>query len=583
LAGKDACGLKRCQVMNAHDQTECRAVKDLLVALSAGELESELASQLRAHLDVCADCSETLAEFNRAQQLAVELKLASPKLDRYPEFLRRLAASEAQAEKEAELMIAESVESNDQIVALAAIQAEKDLASAASQAGAAAVIPLFGNRLVFRSGFGRGFDLQIISKQQRELFRLSANSLAKAAAIVAGVGVFAATTLFALGAVIVLLVQQWQKPGQQIRQDGPLKEQRPQPFQAIPPNLPWLQTVTGDNRTLAIWKAGRQVQAGFINSQDAKIPGSFTLLIPMQPEDRPSFEPGITDCALATDGQNFVVVREHSSNILAWSLKPPNDKHHPPLSERPIVLSNKGVQPAIAWAGGRYLVVWIEPDPYLPKIKMIELGGDGRPLQASAIIVAETERENEKLGAPIIAAHGGKAMVVYQKQGGALIARMWDQANGLSGLPVELLQQKGFMINRPLLTAVGDGFYFCLGENHHEGAELRLVKINLAGEVQKVQMLAVLRMPILTFDFRVTGEGMALIWSEAAVGGAQIFAQRFSLEGAPSTAVVNLTPSEIPPLAFAFADADGKAMIWHEAHPVEMQLPIAIRRIDWNR
>lgn len=572
--------------MNAHNPTECRAVEDLLVTLSAGELETELALQLRAHLEVCAHCSEAFAGIARAQQLAAELKLSSPELDRYPEFLRRLAASEAQAAKVAD-WVAEPVRSGNQIVSLVPIASEKELAtSATSQAGAAAIIPLFGNRLVFRSGFGRGFDLQITSSQNRELFHLSANSLTKAAAIVAGVSVFAASTLIAFGFIVIFLFRQWQSAGEQtaVQRVNP-QEQVSDPRHAppIPQNFPWLQTVAGDRSALALWKAGSQVQAGFIEGQGASISHSFTLLTPAHTQNRPLVEPRMTDCTIASDGQNFVTVREQSGSLFVWELKPQASKQHSPVSEQPIVISHKGVQPAIAWAGDRYLVVWIEPDPNLPKIKMIELGKDGRPLQFLAMTVAETDRANEKLGTPSIAAQAGKAIIVYQKQGGVLLAKLWDSVNGLRDSQFELLRQKGWMINRPILSVARDGYFLCLGENQPEGGELRVASISFAGEVQKTQTFAVARTQILTFDFRASGEEMALIWSEAEVGGAQIFAQRFSLEGIASTRVVNLTPPGIAPLAFAFADAEGKAMIWHEARPAEKQFPVATRRIGWSR
>lgn len=572
--------------MNSNAQTECRAVDDLLVALSAGQLERELAAQLRAHLDVCALCAETLAGIRRAQELAAGLKLASPELDRYPEFLRRLAANEAQVVRDAEL-IAEPVESNPQIVALAPIRSERELAeNAVPQAGAAAVIPLFGNRLIFRSGFGRGFDLQVTSGQNKELFHLSANSLAKAAAVVAGFGIFAAASLFALGFVVVAIVQQWQKPHGQIaeqpRPEALPQEHRPQPGDGLPQNLPWLQTVAGENSTLTLWRAGGQVQAAFMDRRGAWLSNPFFLISAPSPKDKFSFEPRMTDCAAATDGQEFVVVREEANRILAWHLKPSTGKPQPD-DERPVLLSNRGFQPAIAWAGDRYLVVWIEPDPNLPKIKMIELGSDGHPLQPEDMTVAESESRNGKLGTPNVVAQDGRAMIVYSKQGGAIIARIWNQANGLSGSAVELLQQKGFMVNRALLAVDGEGISLCLGETRPEGSELRFAKISFAGEVQTMQTLAASRMPILTFDFRVNEAGMALIWSEAALGGAQIFARRFSPEGVASTRVVNMTPSEIAPLAFAFADTEGKAMIWHEAQPAQGKFPVATRQIDWSR
>lgn len=574
--------------MNGHDQTECRAVDDLLIAVSAGELEAELTAQLQAHLKICANCREAMATIRRAQQLAAEMKLASPELDRYPEFLRRLAANEAQEVEEAEL-ITDSMKSTAQMASLATIREENELATgAATQAGVAAIIPLFGNRLVFRSGFGRGFDLQVTSKQNRELFHLSANSLVKAAAVVAGVGIFAATTLFALGFMGLLLFRQWQKAGSQNADQPIAKPEQVKPqgqfpdsghAPPIPQNVPWVQTVAGENSTLALWKAGSQIQAGFIDHQNP-FPNPVTLLTPGAFTNRPSHEPRITDCAIASDGQGYMVVREQQGNILAWNLSPRVESQ---LASRPIVLSEIGFQPAIAWAGDRYLAVWIEPDPALPKIRMIELGKDGRPLQASAMTVAESERETEKLGTPSIVAQTGKAMIVYQRQGGAILAKMWDSANGLDNSQFELFRQNGWMINRSVLSVAGNSYYLCLGENRPEGAELRVAKISFAGEVQQMQTLVVSRTQILMYDFRVFGENMAMIWSEAAPGGAQIFAQRFSLEGIPATSAIHATPSEIPPMAFAFADAEGKAMIWHEARPSEGRVPVAIRRIDWSK
>ncbi|MBS1787855.1 MAG: zf-HC2 domain-containing protein [Acidobacteria bacterium] len=566
--------------MNAHDRTECRAVEDLLIALAAGELEAELDSQLRAHLDACADCRSSLAGIHRTQRFAAELKLASPELDRYPEFLRRLAASEAQAAKEIE-----RVETNPQVISLAPVPAEQELAASATpQAGAAAVIPLFGNRLIVRSGFGRGFDLQISSRQNRELFRLSANSLAKAAAVLAGVGVFAATSLAALGLLVVWMFrhlpesslphqpeQAQQQPGQFNRPDAPN-------FQ--PQNLPWLQTVVGNNWTLAIWRAGNQVQAGFVKSESGELSDPFILASPSLDKRA---ESRITDCAFATDGQSFVVIREQGSTLFSWHLQPSREKPHSGISEPPLVIAAKAFQPAIAWTGDRYLVVWIEPDPGFPKLKLLELGRDGRPLQPTAMIVAETEDANQKVGTPGIVAQSGKALILYQMPGHSLMVRFWDSANGLSEAPYELLKYKGQMLNRPVLAATGDKFYLCWGENFPEGAELRLAVVNARGEVENVQTLSVSRTPLIAFDFKLSGEEIALMWAEFAAGGGQIFAKRFSVAGQELSGAMNVTPAEIPPVAFAFANSEGTAMVWHEALPKQTQLPVFGRRIEWKK
>lgn len=567
--------------MNSNVQTECRAVGDLLVALSAGELESELAAQLRAHLDECADCSYSLAGIHRAQQLAVELKLASPELDRYPEFLRRLSASEAKIASDGE-----SVESKSQIVLLATIPAKQDLAlNAAPQTGAAAVIPLFGNRLIVRSGFGRGFDLQITSRQNRELFRLSANSLAKVAAVVAGFGLFAAASLAAVGLLIVWMFRhspERSAPAQpEQAQQQPGQFNRPEAPNFQPQNLPWLQTVVGNNWTLATWRAGNQVQAGFVEPESGAVSDPFLLASAVA--DQRAAESRITDCAIATDGQSFVVVREQGSTLFAWHLRPSQEKPRSGISEPPLVIATRAFQPAIAWAGDRYLVVWIEPDPGFPKLKLLELGRDGHPLQPTAVTVAETKDANQKVGTPGIVAQSGKALIVYQMPGHSLMARLWDSAKGLSEAPYELLRYKGQMVNRPALAATGDKFYLCWGENFAEGAELRWAVVNAGGEVVKTQTLAVSRTPIIAFDFKLSGEEMALMWAEFAAGGGQIFAKRFSVAGQELSGAINVTPAEIPPVAFAFANSAGTAMVWHEARPKRTQLPVFGRRIEWKQ
>ncbi|MFN0111340.1 MAG: zf-HC2 domain-containing protein [Blastocatellia bacterium] len=576
--------------MNFNVQTECRAVEDSLVALAANELDAELSAQLRAHVDDCANCQSSLAEIRRAGLLAGELKLVSPELDRYPEFLRRLAASEAQAAREI-VLEGELVSSVGEVLALTPIKASMELkASEIQQAGAAAVIPLFGHRLIIRSGFGRGFDLQVSSRQNRELFHLSANSLAKAAAVVAGFGMFAALSLFALGMLVVWMVRQaaptFSPPSaEQIHQQEPmphLGERRLQNFGEQ--KLPWLQTVAGDGWALAMWKAGNQVQAGFIEPESGALSDPFILALPNlgTPAANEAAESRITDCSLATDGQSVVAVREQMGNVFVWHLQPSSNKPRAGISPMPIVIGSRAFQPAIAWAGDRYLVVWIEPDRNFPKLKMVELDRAGRPLQPAALTVAETESANLKVGTPSIVAQSGRALIVYQRQGNSLMARSWDSTAGMSEAPVELLRHKGQMINRPVLAAIGGKFLVCWGENYPEGSELRWGSVNPVGEVEKLQTLAVSRMPIISFDFKASGKEMSLIWSEAAEGGAQIFAQRYSPTGRALSRAINVTPSEIPPMAFAFANAEATTMVWHEARPIQMQSPVLSKRIKWN-
>src|SRR5215813_17825 len=80
--------------MNELYQSECRAISELLIALAADELEPERAAQLHTHVAQCPSCQAELTAAPQTYELAAGLKLDSPALDRYPEFLRRLAADE---------------------------------------------------------------------------------------------------------------------------------------------------------------------------------------------------------------------------------------------------------------------------------------------------------------------------------------------------------------------------------------------------------------------------------------------------------------------------------------------------------
>lgn len=566
--------------MNTHDRTECRAVEDLLVALTAGELENELTSQLRAHLEHCSNCSLMFAEINRAQQLAADLKLNSPDVDRYPEFLRRLAASEARISRELE------VRSDNAALVRNAASEVAHANGEAAEAGVAAVIPLFGNRLIVRNGFGGGFDLQIKSRQGKELVHVSANSLMKAAVVVGGFGLFAATSVLVIGFLAFSYFQKTDKtalPPEVIRQ-----ENSPQVGKVNQHHLPWIQTVTGESNTLAVWKAGHQVQAAFFDRRNNPISTPFILLLPIALEKQP-VESALSDCALATDGENFVVVREQAGTIWAWLLKPSTSLGS--KGEMPIALGDRALQPAIAWAGDRYLVVWIEPDPRWPKIRMLELDKDARPTQATALTVAETLRENQKVGSPAVAAESGKALILYQKQGDGLAAKIWRSTDGLSEAAIQISQQKaqqnGLLQARVLTAWHDEEFFLCWRAATGEGAEINFARISADGKSVKSQNLMLTRMPITAFDFRISRNQMALVWSENVAGGAQVLGQHLSHEGKSLGTVTNIFAGSEAPMALAFADKEGNAIIWHKHRQPNLQsaqhgFPVAVSEIDWK-
>ena len=403
--------------MNLANRTECRAVEDLLVALAAGELEGEHAAQLRAHLNDCADCQEVSADLRHAGELAAALKLTSPELDRYPEFLRRLAASEAQAPREAESLALSSIERN--------LEPLSD-ANAPTEAGVAAVIPLFGNRLAVRNGFGQGFDLRVTSAQGRQWLHLSAKSLTRVAAVTAGVSLAAGISVVAL---LLIFFSFGNRP--QPESQTPPRAEGQMPPRGLPPrrvdDAPWIQTASNTERTLAIWTENDQLQAGWIEHGNRSLSAPFLLEAPVL-GNRPPMPPRMAECSVATDGKDFVVLREVEGAIYLWRLG-----HQTELTP-PILISQKGAQPDVAWIGDRYLVVWVAPDTVSPVIEMIELGSDGKPLQTSATVIAQTE-QGDKVGLPGVTSDGNQALVSWFLQsGGLMIGILRKTSDGYAAL-----------------------------------------------------------------------------------------------------------------------------------------------------
>ncbi|HMY72608.1 MAG TPA: zf-HC2 domain-containing protein, partial [Blastocatellia bacterium] len=374
--------------MNTDRAKECRAVEDLLVALAAGELESEHAAQLRAHLEDCARCSSAFAEVSRAETLAASLKLESPQIDRYTEFLRRLAAGESQS---------------------LTVNSEQPLDPANdAKAGVAAVIPLFGNRVAVRNGFGRGFDLSVTSRQGREWLHLSAKSLTRVAAVAGGVSLAAGISVVAL---LWMLFTFGKSPSTEPQNPPPVE--RP-PMRAAD-DAPWIQTASTAERTLAIWREGTELQAGWMSRGQSVLSDRFQLRAPVNTPvkgNRPPLPPRAMECAVATDGKDFIVLREIEGGIYLWRIESQT-------VAPPILLSRKGAQPRAAWIGDRYVVVWVAPDMLSPVIEMLEVGRDGRPLQTSATLVAQTA-QGGKVGLPGVTGGNGKVLVTYFVQGGAL-------------------------------------------------------------------------------------------------------------------------------------------------------------------
>lgn len=530
----------------------------MLVALAAGELEGEHEAQLRAHLELCANCQAAFAEINRAAELAGGLKLASPEVDRYPEFLRRLAAREAELQSEA--------------AALTPVErALKPVSEAnASAAGMAAVIPLFGNRLAVRNGFGQGFDLSVTSRQGKQWLHLSAKSLTRVAAVTAGVSLVAGISVVSL----LLLFFSWNRPQPQTpqRADGQL------------PNLPlfrqddgpWIQTASAAAGTLAIWKENAQLQAGWIEHSAPAEARRFTLALPPLPQSlrQGNSPPRMAECSVATDGESFVVLREVEGGIYLWRLEKDAASAAPPM-----VITRKGAQPDVAWIGDRYVAVWVVPDAVSPVVEMIELGSDGRALQTSATVVARTD-QGDKVGLPGVAGSNGRVLICYFLQSGALLTRIFVKAgdNYEASNAAEVGNTEG-PYHRPVrLLAVPDGYLACWDVANADGAEIRLAKLDQQGKLISLKPLARARTPITSFDLKLAGDGrVILLWSEVQPGGALTFTQSFSFDGDPLRYPQNVFVADNKPSAVVFGDAEGTALVWPGTrHPGKFQIGVKV-------
>lgn len=556
------------------DRTECRAVEDLLVALAAGELESEHAAQLRAHLDDCADCQAEFARITRTAELAEALKLESPEIDRYPEFLRRLAASEAPSAGEAGA------------IALASV--ERDMVPV--ETGVAAVIPLFGNRVTVRNGFGQGFELRVASSQGNQWLHLSAKSLMRVASIAAGISLAAGISAVALLLIFSSFFSRG-KTSQASLQDPQRTEAQPLNGEPnFPPRrmeeAPWIQTASNAQRTLVIWKENAQLQAGWIEHNDRSLSNRFPLQAPVIGNRQP-LPPRMAECAIATDGKDFLLLREIEGAIYLWRLEPQTssaEKDRAVVSP-PTLLSRKGAQPDIAWIGDRYVAVWVAPDLVAPVIELIELGRDGRALQTTATVVATTEGGG-KVGLPGITGRNGQLLVTYFVRGGVLMARTFTKTGEAydSSEPINIGGAEGPHHMPIHLFAIQDGFLACWDVMNSEGAEIRLARLDQRGKLLGQRSLVRARTPITSYDLKVAADGkdeLMMLWSEVQPGGALTFTQNFSFDGDALNQPQNIFVADSKPAAVAFGDASGRLLVWPEFIFAD-KVPVGIKPIGRN-
>ena len=537
--------------MNEPYRTECRAVATLLVALLADELETERAAQLYMHLEHCAACQAELAALRLTHQHAATLRLESPVLDRYPEFLRRLAADESARSQQALVQLTEPAP-------LVATNQTQPTEPPPTASGLAAVIPVFGRRVMVRNGFGQGFEFALVSVQGHELLRLTSTSLTRVAAVAAGVSAFAGLSLLAL---LLSFFPNWLKPSAEPQATKPSGGAIPQSADNGPRHA-WVRTFSNAQMTLALWPSGDQLLTSRITEAGATPP----MPLRTWPNEVPLPPSAPLAVAGATDGLSYVLVREQGQRLMAWHLSTSAPPSLP--SPIPFLLVENGLQPSLAWNGERYLLAYVQPSLRTPLIKVLELGPGGRPSGAPEMLAAETE-DLDKVGWPNLIADGARGALFFFTASGQLQGRPFVRTEG----HLEFGERHTLArLQRPnhtplLLLSTADGFLVCWGELDRQGTELRLARLDGQLRVQAVTTLASGEWPVSAFDWRATADGFVLLWMEEQPDGPQLLSQTFRLDGSPLHPPEMMQPSIPRDTGVSFSDLQGQALVWTERQP----------------
>ncbi|MDX2033557.1 MAG: zf-HC2 domain-containing protein [Blastocatellia bacterium] len=516
--------------------TECAAAAEWLVAFDAGELPVAQTAEIRTHVTTCPACREELAVIAQAREAAADLALASPHIDRYPEFLRRLAAEETPPQE-----------------SLIPVEEQRP----APPGGLAAIVPVFGRRLFVRSGFGSGFELQLVSRDGEELLRLSTSALATRAGLrFAAASAFGGATIVAL---FLLLFSLASRPREAQPQDA--RPTRTDASASVRVGRRWMQTASSNAQTLLLWNDESGVRIAFLDANGRPSPAQ--LLPDAALPDAPA--PGLTDCAAAIDDHGGLVLCRQGSAIRAWPVSPNRQ-----IDEwKPVLISDRGTHPVIARSGDRYLAAWIEPDPTAPKLRFQELAPDGAPREETAAVAAVTE-DGAMIGSPAIAADADRAVIFYQMRGGALAARRWNAAQGIHPAAIPLGRHPGILLHRAQLLLHDASCLIAWVDVDRGLSALRLATLTDDDQLRPTRTLASAPGTIDGFDLRLRDDRLALLWSATATDAPQRFAQTFSLDGRPLHKPLALPSS--PPGPLAFADSTGAAY----AVP-----PLAVRSIEW--
>ncbi|MBX7219356.1 MAG: zf-HC2 domain-containing protein [Blastocatellia bacterium] len=522
---------------------ECQAVGNLLVAFASHELDPERHSQLETHLQGCSRCQLEFQSIRETRHLAGQIRLICPEVDRYPEFLKRLSASEA-TRSQAALETITRPNTLDQ----------PSTALPENVGGFAAVVPFFGRRLAVRSGFQRGFDLTVQDRTGKELFKVAATSLTRVATVAVGFSFAAGIAITAMIFVFLPMINKPAPPSQGVIAPNPTiggGVPASQPLEAgfIPP----IQTATAGGKTLAVWQSSRQLFGQLFEPLSAQPMFEF----PQSPQsNRPQPPRPAGTATTATDGEGFVTLASDGTALAAWylDLKAPGP--------RPSVrISEAGMNPALTWLGNRYLAVWIKPDFSAPELEGIELDKTGQPLSGQTLILARSNPGN-KISHPRLATAGKKVAVTYRSESGDATVLLFDPATGSTPVNFLLPRSANAQIDDARVFPAGDEFLIVWSEGTSAGSRLCGLKVGNGGISQAATPLVNSPQFIAEFTLLLEKNRFTAVWLEGTGGQKQILAQPFDNRFTPLSVSRVLVPETTRPVSFAPALANNSHVLW---------------------
>lgn len=498
---------------------ECRGVGDLLIYFQKRELDPERSEIVESHLAECAECRGELQELVRAAELARGLRVESADVDRYPEFLRRLAGRPARPDDVAVSTSDVPCETEGGAPALPANH---------GRSGAAILLPLFGRTLAIRSGFGRGFEMVVVGKTGAEILKVSVTSLARAAAI--GSIVTLVPTF-----VVMFLVLPWArrdgKPTQQEVQyaEGPIGSSGfgssgngapPPPMHSLDisaapaGDLSVIVTQGGGGLIAKIWNRGRW--------------GAAMALPSLAPPSRNLVLQGSVMGTLASDGENAVFVGSSPQGMASWRIAPVEGK-----VQAATLLRDQGDAPDLCWNGDRYLLAWTSFGQRGSSIWMMSLDRLGQPASdATEMSTGSGVETGPRL--PSIAGNNACALLCYQTLGGGIRAHLFRGDPLREKAPSKLLVIPASfdgLMRKPRIRELADGFLVFWAETSQDGTWIFMVRVDNSGAIGSRTRLVYVGGPIPAWDVSAGDQGPIVAWIEASSAGVRVMRQEFDGEG----------------------------------------------------